>query len=158
MSLQNILLNTDTNQQGLYDAQLHSCQVYKTPVLPTDVLRKQDLATALPFIKQLFMPNLTPTLPPATVTTESVYTLEDVYGTGDTYSANDYICVGIGFSNNRDEDVRGFSPMTNNGLCAVSYHRSSELLNTLGTDNIWAWVIPKTSFSYIDPRFMAYVN
>jgi len=150
MSIQNILLSSDPNEFGLYDAELHSCQIYKTPALPTDVIREQDIAPlpAVKFINAIEMNNLTPTLPFLTVTTTSVYTL-----TGN-FPVADYVCVGVGFSNDRNENVRGFSPGIQGGFCAIRYFRTSEVINTLGTDNIWAWVIPRTAFSFIDAGFM----
>jgi hypothetical protein len=46
MSIQNILTGSDLSNQGTFDAQLHSLQVYKTPTLPTDVITLQHSASA----------------------------------------------------------------------------------------------------------------
>lgn len=48
MSIQNILLGSDTSNQGTFDAQLHSLQIYKTPTLSTDTVNLAYLNTAIP--------------------------------------------------------------------------------------------------------------
>jgi hypothetical protein len=46
MSVSDILLDKNLSNQGIFDAQLHSLQVYKTPTLPTDVITLQHSASA----------------------------------------------------------------------------------------------------------------
>ena len=69
MSIQNILLGSDTSNQGTFDAQLHSLQVYKTPILPTDVLTLQHSASA--GFNVFFDTDVPP--PPLNITVPGIY-------------------------------------------------------------------------------------
>jgi hypothetical protein len=46
MSISDIILDKNLSNQGIFDAQLYSLQVYKTPTLPTDVITLQHSASA----------------------------------------------------------------------------------------------------------------
>jgi len=138
MSLQNILLNTNPNQQGLYDAQLHSCQIYKTPVLPTDAVPLDySLATPpLPPFDAVYVVGLQGIDP----TTNYKYRVTQQGGY--IYPQSEWNCMVVGFQNENKDNVANVFPSRtnendiNDGTWYVGSSRS--LSNNLpGYDYIW---------------------
>ena len=70
MSLSEILIGSDTSKQGIYDAQLQSLQVYKTPTLPTDVITLQHSASAG---FNVFFPDTIQVPQPVSITIPGIY-------------------------------------------------------------------------------------
>jgi len=166
MSLQNALLGESTNEQGLYDAQVHSLQIYKEPTLPTDVvnLASFDTIQLPPFIEYVNINNLVPDY--NQVDNGNTYPLISNYGVNHPlygvipnlpyFDTNYWVAGGIGFSNTGQDAFFSYSNsqfyqpvVVDIGgvfVFAMNYNRTYELgiQGSVGTDDIWAQVVLKS--------------
>jgi len=147
MSVQTILLNKDSNQRGIYDAQLHSCQVYKTPVDPTDAVPLSYTVGPSPPLQPfeaVVVVGIQGDIPDINYST-FVTRASDGY----VYTQKDWNCTVVGFQNEGEYNVENVFPSTknssgvNDGYWHVAVSRSLPDPPLPGTDYIWCLMTRK---------------